>query len=157
MSECVVREATESDTDALELVSQSAIATLRQTYRPTSKAIAQKQSTSSAWTQLVALLDKKAVGSVVYRIEAEGIHFSSLFVHQDYRRQGIGKRLVSELEQIGRRLGLQRLSAYAVKEAGTLQIFQRIGFSIISEEPTDLFESERFDQLTEVHIVKDIY
>ncbi len=156
MGECIIRQATDADKEALESISRSALATLRQTYRPTPKAIAQKCSANPALTRLMAFLDSKPVASVEYGVEEDCLYFLSLFVHEDYRRQGIGRRLVAELDMIARRLGLRRLSANTVKEAGTHEVFQRMGFDVVSEESTNLFESDQFSQLTEVHVVRDI-
>jgi GNAT superfamily N-acetyltransferase len=156
MGECIIREATGADKEALESTSRSALAFLRQTYRPTSKATAQKHLADPALTQLIAFLGSKPVASVKYGVEDDYLYFLSLFVHEDFRRQGIGRRLVAELDTIARRLGLRRLSANTVKEAGTHEVFQRMGFDIVSEEATNSFESDQFSQLTEVHVVRDI-
>ena len=156
MSDCVIREAVETDADALKWVSDSALATLRKTYRPRPETIASAESNDPPQTQLAALLDGKIVGSVVYCSEDERLHLLSLFVHEDYRQQGIAKRLIAKLVDVGKQLGRQRLSAYTVKETGIVNIFEQMGFGVVSEERTDLFESDHFDQLTAVYLERDI-
>ena len=156
MNRCVVREATDSDAAELKSVSESAIATLRETYRPSAEAIARRASIVEALAQLVGVIDGKVVGSVEYRVEGDRVHFLSLFVHEDYRRRGVGRSLVDELEQIGRRLGLRCLSAYTVAQTGNPVVFQRMGFDIVSEEQADLYESDRFESLTEVYMERSI-
>ncbi|MBP85705.1 MAG: hypothetical protein CMJ64_03155 [Planctomycetaceae bacterium] len=156
MAECIIRIAVESDVPALESVARSAIATLRKIYRPTAKAIARKRTIVPELQQLVAVLDGQVVGSVEYRIKGDRVHFLSLFVHEDYRRQGIGKELLAELEGVGRWLGAQRLSACTVKETGNPEIFRHMGFIVLSEEPTDLYQSDKFDRLHESYMERPI-
>ncbi len=156
MNNCIVREAMESDSQDLDRVSESAIATLRQTYRPTEEAIAHRQSIAPALTQLVAVVNDKVVGSVEYHIEEDRVHFRSLFVHHGYRQQGVAKRLIAKLYRIGERIGLRYLSAYTVCQTGNPEIFKRLGFVVISEEPATRFESERYDCLTEVLVERSI-
>ncbi len=156
MKQCVVREAIDSDAQELKRVSESAIATLRETYRPMAEAIVHRQSFAAALTQLVAVVDGRVRGSVEYRVEADRVHFLSLFVHGDCRRQGVGTRLIAALEGVGRRLGLRCLSAFTVTQTGNPEIFQRMGFEIVSEEPAILYESDRFESLTEVYLERSI-
>jgi N-acetylglutamate synthase-like GNAT family acetyltransferase len=156
MNRCVVREATDLDAAELKSVSESAIATLRETYRPTAEAIAHRDSIVEALAQLVGVIDGKVVGSVEYHVEDDRVRFLSLFVHEDYRHRGVGRSLVDELEQVGKRRGLRCLSAYTVTQTGNPEVFQRMGFDVVSEEPADIYESERFESLTEVYMVRSI-
>lgn len=152
MKHLVVREAIDSDAADLERVSQSAIATLRQTYCPTPEAVAHRRSIVPALIQLVAVFHDVVVGSVEYRVEGDRVHFLSLFVHHDHRQQGVGRRLIAELHRIGRRRRLRCLSTYTVCQTGNPEVFRRLGFEIVSEEPATLYESDRFDNLTEVYM-----
>ena len=156
MNRCIVREATDSDAAELKSVSESAIATLRETYRPTAEAIAHRDSIVEALSQLVGVIDDKVVGSMEYRVEDDRVHFLSLFVHEDYRRRGVGRCLVDELGRIGKHLGLRCLSAYTVTQTGNPEVFRRMGFNIVSEEQADLYESDRFEGLTEVYMERSI-
>jgi ribosomal protein S18 acetylase RimI-like enzyme len=151
-----IRQAEAQDAAGIEWVRASAIATLRKTYRPTQKAIARKQTLSAELTELIALCDDRVVGKVEYRIEGDRLHFLSLDVHSDWRRQGVARRLLAELDAIGKRRGATRLSTYTVTQTGNVEIFRRLGFRVVSEEPTDLFESDQHSALTECYLEREI-
>jgi ribosomal protein S18 acetylase RimI-like enzyme len=151
-----IRVARPEDSDGIESVKASAIATLRKTYRPNQKAIAHKQTISTSLTQLVALCSDRVIGAVEYRIEADRVHFLSLDVHLDSRRQGVARRLVAELDAIGKKSGAAKLSTYTVTQTGNVEIFRRLGFRVVSEEPTELYESDRHAALTESYLEREI-
>jgi len=56
----------------------------------------------------LALVEGKLVGHAVLCPE-NGTGEVAVFVHQDYRGQGIGRRLLTSLVEEGRRLGLRRV------------------------------------------------
>jgi ribosomal protein S18 acetylase RimI-like enzyme len=151
-----IRAARPEDADGIERVKASAIAMLRKTYRPTQKAIAHKQTISTSLTQLVALCDDRVNGAVEYRIEGDRVHFLSLDVHLDSRRQGVARRLLAELDAIGKKSGAAKLSTYTVTQTGNVEIFRRLGFRAVSEEPTDLYESAQHPALTESYLEREI-
>ena len=156
MDEIVIREAKPADALELDEVSASAVATLRKTYRPNPRALANKQAIAETLTQLVAVADGRVVGSVQYSLKSDRVHFLSLEVHSDYRRRGIATRLVAELAEIGQRAGARTLSTYTVTQTGNCKIFERMGFRVISEEPSLFFESDRFDTVTEAYLERQI-
>ena len=45
---------------------------------------------------------------------------------------------------------------HTVRETGNVDVFQRLGFLVESEELTTLFESDRFSALSEVVMKKDL-
>lgn len=154
MREILVRHATEQDAAAINSIVDSAVATLRETYWPTARAIAGKQAVESSLGRLVAEWDRRPVGYVEYCIEEDGVDFLTLAVQRGCRRRGVGRQIVCELERLALVAGRRRLCAYTVKEAGIVDFFQRLGFRVVSECPTDLFVSDQFDTLTEVHLEK---
>jgi ribosomal protein S18 acetylase RimI-like enzyme len=156
MAEVTIRQATPADAEEIAAVSASAVATLRQTYRPNQQALAKKQEIAETLTRLVAVLNGQVVGSVDYRLDSGRMHFLSLDVLADYRRQGVARQLLAELARIGRHAGATRLATYTVTQTGNPAIFERLGFRIISEERSELFESNRFDALTEAYLERPI-
>jgi ribosomal protein S18 acetylase RimI-like enzyme len=151
-----VREAARADDDGIAAVRASALATLRQMYRPNHIAVAHKQTIADTLIRLVAVFDGRVIGTVEYGVTTDGIHFLSLGVHSDYRGQGVAKQLVEELARIGKRAGATRLTTYAITQTGNLAIFERMGFRVISEEPSEFFESDRFETLTEAYMERPI-
>jgi ribosomal protein S18 acetylase RimI-like enzyme len=151
-----IREATPADVEEIAAVHASAVATLRQTYRPNGQALALKRAIAPTLTCLVAELDGQVVGTVDYHLSSDRVHFLSLDVHADFRRQGVARQLVDELARIGRAAGATRLSTYTVRQTENPVIFERLGFRVISEERSQLFESDRFDVLTEAYLERSI-
>jgi ribosomal protein S18 acetylase RimI-like enzyme len=147
-----VREETPADADEVAAVAASAIATLRETYRPTQKAISHKQAIASSLTRLVAVHNGRVIGAVQYSLIDDRLHFLSLGVLSNFRRRGVTRQLIDALNTIAQRAGAARLSAYTVAQTGNCEIFERLGFRVISEEPTDYYESDRFDTLTEAYL-----
>jgi ribosomal protein S18 acetylase RimI-like enzyme len=156
MVDVKVREATPADALELAAVRASAVATLRKTYRPNQKALAHKRAIAETLTCLVAVSNGRVIGAVEYRLAAGRVHFLSLDVHADDRRQGVATQLVAELARIGKDAGATRLSTYTVTQTGNPVLFERMGFRVISEEPSEFFESDRFDTLTEAYLERPI-
>ena len=156
MSEFIVRAATPADEVAVAAVNASAIETLRQVYRPNARAVAQKSAQAHTLTRLVAERAGRIVGAVDYRLESDRLHFLSLDVHADSRRQGVARFMIAELDRIGRQAGLERLTTYTVVQTGNVAIFERLGFRVASIEPSELFESDRFDAITEAFLERPI-
>lgn len=151
-----VREAETTDSAGIEIVKASAIATLRETYRPRQKAVDHKQAISATLTQLVAISDGRVIGTVQYVVMGDRLHFLSLDVDSEWRRQGVARRLIAELEESAKSAGALRLSTYTVTQTGNCEIFRRLGFTVVSEEPTDFFESVRYSELTESYLERDL-
>lgn len=151
-----IRPAKPADAEEVAAVRASAVATLRQTYRPNQRALAHKQLIAETLTRLVAVLDGRVIGTVEYHLTSDRVHFLSLDVHSDCRRQGVATQLVAELARIGKAAGATVLSTYTVKETGNPAIFERMGFRVVSEEPSDFFESDRFGMLNETRLERPI-
>lgn len=156
MLEVRIREATPADADEIAAVCASAVATLREIYRPNQKALAYKQAIAETLTRLVAVLNGRVIGAVEYRLTSDRVHFLSLDVLPDFRRRGVAKQLVAALAGIGKSAGAARLSTYTVTQTGNPAIFERMGFHVIYEEPSELFESDCFDTVTEAYLERPI-
>ena len=48
------------------------------------------------------------------------------------------------------------MALHTVRETGNVAIFERLGFVVESEEPAALFESDKFPELSEVVMVKEL-
>jgi ribosomal protein S18 acetylase RimI-like enzyme len=156
MVDVEIREATPADAEEIAVVRASAVATLREIYRPNQKALAHKQAIAETLTRLVAVWNGRVIGAAEYSFTADRVHFLSLDVHSDYRRRGVAKQLIAELARIGKSGGATRLSTYTVTQTGNPAIFERLGFRVIYEEPSALFESDRFDPVTESYLERPI-
>lgn len=157
-----IREALPADVEQIAAVSASATATLRETYRPNARALAHKKAITDSLKQLVAVVEGAVVGLVEYKFEAGHklehgrVHFMSLDVHADFRQRGVATQLVNKLAEIGKQAGTKVLSTYTVTQTGNCAIFEKMGFRVINEEPSELFESDQFDTITETYLERPI-
>lgn len=152
----VVRKATPSDSEGIADVDRSSTATLRETYRPNQAALANRPRASTKRIRLVARLDNRVVGIAQYYWKEDLLHVMDLGVHIDFRRQGVAKALFAYLEDIGRAHGARCLSLHTVKETGNVEIFRKLGFKPISEQRSELFESDQYASLTDVYMEKPL-
>jgi hypothetical protein len=71
-------------------------------------------------------------------------------------RRSSATALVQHLEEIASKSGCQAVGLHTVLETGNVVIFERMGFILESQKPTDLFESETFSTLSEIVMRKDL-
>ena len=136
---------------------RSATATLRETYRPNQAALAHRPRVSIKRIQLVALLGNRVVGTAQYYWKEDRLHVMDLGVHIDFRRRGVAKALFAYLADIGKAHGARCLSLHTVKETGNVEIFRKLGFNPISEQRSELFESDWYASLTDVYLEKLLF
>lgn len=144
------------DRQGIEAVHASAAATLRQTYRPSQKAVANKAGISARLRKLVAIADGRVVGTVQYYIESQTVRVIGLGVHTDYRKKGVARSLVHHLHTIGVREDATHLQLHTIKETGNVEIFTRLGFMVVTEREDELMESDRFEELTDVEMTMQL-
>jgi GNAT superfamily N-acetyltransferase len=151
-----VRHDLPADAEAVAQVSASATATLRQTYRPNARALANKARISRELKRLVAVLDGRVIGTTQYFTEPGCLRILGLGVLSDSRQRGAARALVEALQEIARRQGLRGLAAHTIRETGNVPVFERLGFHIVSEEPDDYSESDVFPELSDVELWMDL-
>jgi ribosomal protein S18 acetylase RimI-like enzyme len=105
---------------------------------------------------LVAVLEGRVVGVVQFHISEDRLSFLGLGVHPRFQRRGVAGALIRHLETIGRNCGCKAVILHTVRETGNVEVFQRLGFLVESEEPTTLFQSDRFSALSEVVMRREV-
>jgi ribosomal protein S18 acetylase RimI-like enzyme len=156
MSRVIVRGIEPGDELRAAEVERLATNDLRKVYRPTAEALEQRSALVASLRGLVAVIDERVVGVVQYRITAGHLWFLGLGVDPAVRRRGVARALVQHLERIARSCGCTAVGLHTVRETGNVEIFERLGFVVESEGPTDLFESQTFPELSEVVLSKRI-
>lgn len=151
-----VRVTTPEDEAAADEVWASAIETLHQTYRPTAKFLAEVWTPPSELTRIVALVDDRIAGTTIYYTEDDRLHLMRFGTHADFRGQGVARAMVEFLEDVARGRGFAKLSVYTVKECGVVPVYEKLGFTVISEEPAKWAESDKYDKLTDVYLEKPL-
>ncbi len=80
--------------------------------------------------------DGKVVGMVISWIILDELHIATLAVHPDYRRQGIGERILTEAVQDGYQAGTRYalLEVRAGNEAAQ-NLYRKFGFKVAGKRP----------------------
>lgn len=151
-----VRPEKVEDHTEIQMVKDTATATLRQTYRPNQRAIKNKARINATLQRLVAIADGRVVGTVQYYNENRSVCLIGLGVHTDYRQRGVARMLIHYLEKIGIGEKAVQLKLHTVKETGNVGVFRRLGFTVVEERVDNLFESEKFDKLTDVEMIMQL-
>ena len=87
---------------------------------------------------LVAQLDGRIVGWIALSsfratYTANGTLEDSIFVHHEFRRQGIGRRLLTELIQLAREKGLRSiLATISADQTASIRLHEALGFEQVA-------------------------
>ena len=145
----------EDETQVAELDSLATL-DLRNVYRPTVTATVCRAALVARTRRLVAVIEGRVVGVLQYYLVEGRLALFGLGVHPQFRRRRVAAALIRELEAIGREVGCAALTLHTVRETGNVEIFQRLGFLVESDAPTDLFQSDGRELLSEVVMRKEL-
>lgn len=149
-----IRKAQPSDLAAAEEVSRRAFEPLRKIYRPTKDHKAREREQSPKLDVVVALSEGQVVGTTRVRIDPAYYFVIGLAVDPDLRCRGIARSmlewLANEAAETGRGLALA-----TVRETGNVDIFRRLGFEVVKQEVATWCESDQFDVLHDVYMVRE--
>jgi GNAT superfamily N-acetyltransferase len=149
----LIRDANDLDAAQIAEVARSGVSTLRQTYRVKPGA---RPPPLPARARLVAVLNNQIVGTVEHFRDGDRIHLVGIFVHETNRRRGVARALVAYLVERARAARARRLSLYAIRVAGTVEVFERLGFHIVDERVDTSTESDRHARLHESYMELDL-
>ncbi len=152
----VIRESNKSDEESIDRLTVEANASLRKFYRPTKQTLANKDELLLNTTRLVAIVDNRIVGTVLYKFKDECIHLIGISVLPEFQKTGIATELINEAERIGHKNKLSHISLYTIKQTDNVQIFSKLGFITVLEQDDKLCESDVFEKLIVVHMKKAI-
>lgn len=85
---------------------------------------------------LVACVDERLVGEATLHFHTgptRHIGRVRIFLARDFRRRGLGTRMLEEIVELGKRFGLQQLLAeIVVEQTQVVKAFQKLGFALES-------------------------
>ncbi|MBP5653888.1 MAG: GNAT family N-acetyltransferase [Clostridiales bacterium] len=90
--------------------------------------------------------DGRIIGSVRGYTDGYTLYIGKLMVHQDYRRQGLGSRLVTALEDMYP--GLRYELFTSTRSIENIRMYEKLGYSVFDERPVD-------DELVFVYLEKN--
>ena len=91
-----------------------------------------------------------------WNIKDASVRAVSLGVHPDFRRKGIARAMLQQLETMCWEWGVTRLRLHTVKQTGNITVFRRIGFRVVSERPDLMSVSEIYPELTIVEMERSL-
>ncbi len=147
-----VRSERVEDQQGIQNVSTATTAALRQVYRPNQRGLDHKARIGESLKRLVAVIDDHVVGTVQYYLEDQSVRVIALGVHPDFQRNGVARSLFLRLQEIGIQEKATNLRLHTVRETGNVEVFRHLGFTVIAEQETELFESDIFEHLIDVEM-----
>lgn len=151
-----IRHAVPEDAGGIGLVQGSATAALRRTYRPNARALANRSRISRDLQRLVALVDGRVVGTTQYYVERGCLRIVGLGVAEEYRRRGIARALVNFLLGLAADEGLEGIGARTIRETGNVQVFEKLGFRVVSDVKDEYSESDIYPELRDVDLFRPV-
>lgn len=148
----VVRAATSDDAAAIAEVTASASPELRRTYRPKDSAVG--AAFSADVTRLVACRGEHVVGTLLYLSRPDELELFGIDVIEGQRRRGVARAMIEHLAAIGRGSGAGRLTLRTVRETGTAEMFEALGFRVVGEADSASIESDVVGSLTELTMAR---
>lgn len=127
---------------------------MRNIYTPKESAKRVVAGNQSESIGIAALIESELVGSVDTFADTDELRISCLAVHPDFRQRGVARSLLIHAEQLARESNCPKMTLYTIKETGNVEIFKRLGFSIVAETIADWCTSENFSILHEVQMTK---
>lgn len=94
------------------------------------------------------------VGAVSYEREGAWLHLRNLAVDPACQRRGVARRLIEAACDLALERKLSGLSLETIRETGNVPIFERLGFTAISESPSRLMEGARGEAVTDVRLYR---
>ena len=155
-STMTLREMMDEDADSVREVNGSAVATLREVYRPSQAALFRKAKREKLQTNLVCVSEGKIVATVAYEKDNDTLHVLGPMVLPAYRRKGIARFIMDHLAEIGRQSGVRAISLHTIKQTGNVELFSRLGFSAVRESPGQWAESVSGEELVDVYMERNL-
>jgi predicted N-acetyltransferase YhbS len=152
----VVRMANTEDADAVRRVGEEAFAEVRSIYRPNPAAVANLAALTPALERLVAEDMGQVIGTVRFGVFGDLLRVIGLAVLPQWRRRGAARNLLETLAIIARQRNCRALALYTVTKTGNVPIFERLGFSLISERPDEYSVSVTGEPLLEAYMERSV-
>lgn len=152
MSDIVIKKVINYDVSKLEKIVESTSNTLRKTYKPKGEVFGNKPSDFNEDEFVVAEAGEEIIGSVRIKRVDDRLHLIALGIIEEFRNKGICYSIIRYVLNIAKEDDLRCLSLYTIRETGNVEIFEKMGFSVVFEEITHDFTSDIYQDLHEVYL-----
>ena len=146
-----IRKQIDPDADAVKSIIAAATDELRSVYRPIKTKV---QNKTEKPIKIVAIIKEKVVGSAEYLICENNILVRGLAVPPGCRRQGVARTVIEHVILVAQKKDKTELVLSTIKETGNTNVFLHMGFTIVSEAISEIFESVQGEQVTLVNMSK---
>ncbi|MCW8932622.1 MAG: GNAT family N-acetyltransferase [Gammaproteobacteria bacterium] len=148
-----IRKQITMDSEAVKSIIKTATDELRAVYHPIKTKV---KNEIEKPISIVAIIKDHVVGFAEYLIYENSILVRGLAVSPVYRRQGVARTIIQYLILKAKKEGKTELALSTIKETGNTIIFLHMGFTIVSEELSELFEDVHGEQVILVNMTKKI-
>lgn len=153
MSDFVIDEFHAKHESSVSRIQDLATHELRTKYIPRK---ARENRKSSKGAVLVALKDDSVIGIAEY-LQSDGfLYIQGIAVHPDHRGKGVCRSILHKAEEIATSRNLSGLSLCTIEETGNVEIFERLGFKVISRVIATNYVSPSGEPVIQVNMERKI-
>lgn len=127
-----IRPYEDCDTERVAAIVRDATEELRMRYRPAGRT--EDTDTIFGWSRYVIDWNGGAAGVVEIAVVNNGAQIRGLAVGRAYRRRGLARILLTFCVNRAAQAGARKLTLYTIKETGNVDIFEKLGFSVVRED-----------------------
>ncbi len=146
-----IRKQIDPDANSVKSIIAIAIDELRSVYYPIKT---KAQNKTEKPINIVAIIKENVVGSAEYFICEKNVLVRGLAVSPGYRRQGVARAIIEYIMLIAQKQDKTELALSTIKETGNTTAFLHMGFSVVSEAISEIFETVQGKQVTLVNMRK---
>jgi ribosomal protein S18 acetylase RimI-like enzyme len=89
---------------------------------------------------LKATEDGKTVGLIKAEHDGGVIFIETLIIEKEKRGLGIGKKLITEIEKQGKKIGVHKIYLYTGKKWGANNFYKKMGYKLTDQLPNHYFK-----------------
>jgi len=146
-----------TDTESVQLIMASCTSELRAVYalKPQSEAVLAHHSLPNS--RVVAVDNTGTLVGVAECIPHQlALYVQGIAVAPTHRRRGVAGILLDYIATIAVDMGLPALSVATIKETGNVEVFRRLGFTVIEEQASERFLGIHGQPVTEVTLRRNV-
>ena len=146
-----VRTFVATDAESVQDIMSSCTGELRAVYAPKPQAVIASVNHESPGSRVVAV-DRTGllVGVAEYFARPLALYVQGVAVAPMHRRRGAAGALLAHIATLAIDLSLPALQVATIKETGNVEVFKRLGFSVIEEQTSERFLGQQGQPVTEV-------
>ena len=148
-----IRKQIETDAEIVKSITAAATDELRSIYHPKQTKL---KVEAGEPISIVATIKKNVVGLAEYLVYADNILVRGLAVSPIYRKQGVARAIIGYLVLEAQKEGKAEIILSTVKETGNANTFLHMGFTVISEGISEIFEGIQGEPVTIVNMSKQL-